>query len=177
MSVETTAPAFAELTGTWNIDPAHSRIGFVARHAMVTKVRGAFNEFTGSAVIDPANLLKSSAQVKIKATSIDTRNEQRDAHLRGNDFLAMDEYPEITFASTGVEVTGSNTFDLTGDLTVRGVTKPITIPFSFEGFAKDPSATSAPASKAPSSSAAATSRSPGTPPSRPVASWSATRSP
>jgi polyisoprenoid-binding protein YceI len=138
MSIETTAPSFAELTGTWNIDPAHSRIGFVARHAMVTKVRGAFNEFTGSAVIDPANLLKSSAQVKIKAASIDTRNEQRDAHLRSNDFLAMDKYPEITFTSTGVEVTGSNTFDLTGDLTVRGVTKPITIPFSFEGFAKDP---------------------------------------
>jgi polyisoprenoid-binding protein YceI len=139
MTIESTAaPAFAELTGTWTIDPAHSRLGFVARHAMVTKVRGAFNDFTGTVVIDPVDPIKSSAKVTIKAASIDTRNEQRDGHLRSNDFLAMEEYPEITFVSTGVELTGGNEFELTGDLTIRGVTKPVTIPFTFEGAAKDP---------------------------------------
>ena len=91
------APALTELTGTYTLDPAHTRIGFVARHAMVTKVRGAFNEFTGTAVLDGANPENSTVQVTIQAASIDTRNAQRDGHLRGNDFLAMEEYPQITF--------------------------------------------------------------------------------
>lgn len=138
MTTETATPTLAELSGTYTIDPAHSRIGFVARHAMVTKVRGAFNDFTGSFVIDGSEPAKSSATVTLKAASIDTRNEQRDGHLRSNDFLSMDEYPEITFASTGVEQTGDDSFDLTGDLTIKGVTNPVTIPFTFEGAAKDP---------------------------------------
>jgi polyisoprenoid-binding protein YceI len=133
-----TAPALTELTGTYTLDPAHSRIGFVARHAMVTKVRGAFNEFEGSATLDGANPANSSAQVTISTASIDTRNAQRDGHLRSNDFLAMDEYPQITFVSTGARQVDDSTFELTGDLTIKGVTNPITIPFSFEGAAKDP---------------------------------------
>jgi polyisoprenoid-binding protein YceI len=132
------APALAELTGTWTLDPAHTRIGFVARHAMVTKVRGAFNEFEGTAVLDGANPANSRAEVTIKAASIDTRNAQRDEHLRGNDFLAMQEYPEITFSSTGVRQVDETTFELTGDLTIRGVTHSVTIPFTFEGAATDP---------------------------------------
>ena len=132
------APALTELTGTYTLDPAHTRIGFVARHAMVTKVRGAFNEFTGTAVLDGANPANSRVEVTIEAASIDTRNGQRDEHLRSNDFLAMQEYPEITFASTGVRQAGETTFEVTGDLTIKGVTKPITIPFTFEGAAKDP---------------------------------------
>ena len=132
------APALTELTGTWTLDPAHTRIGFVARHAMVTKVRGSFNEFEGTAVLDGANPANSHAEVTIKAASIDTRNAQRDEHLRSNDFLAMQEYPEITFTSTGARQVDDTTFELTGDLTIRGVTKSVTIPFTFEGAAKDP---------------------------------------
>jgi polyisoprenoid-binding protein YceI len=133
-----TTPALTELTGTYTLDPAHTRIGFVARHAMVTKVRGAFNEFEGTVTLDGANPGGSRAQVTISAASIDTRNAQRDEHLRSNDFLSMDEYPQITFSSTGARQADDSTFELTGDLTIKGVTNPITIPFSYEGAAKDP---------------------------------------
>jgi polyisoprenoid-binding protein YceI len=126
------------LTGTYTLDAGHSRLGFVARHAMVTKVRGAFNEWEGTATIDGDDLAKSSVSVTIKSESIDTRNEQRDGHLRSNDFLAMDEYPTITFVSTGVAKTGDASVEVTGDLTVRGVTKSVTIPFDYEGAATDP---------------------------------------
>jgi polyisoprenoid-binding protein YceI len=131
-------PALTELTGTYTLDPAHTRIGFVARHAMVTKVRGSFDEFAGTAVLDGTNPANSRVEVTIEAASIDTRNAQRDEHLRGNDFLAMQEYPKITFASTGVRQAGETTFEVTGDLTIKGVTNEITIPFEFEGAAKDP---------------------------------------
>jgi polyisoprenoid-binding protein YceI len=133
-----TAPSQTELTGTYTLDPAHSRIGFVARHAMVTKVRGSFNEFAGTATLDGANPAGSNVQVTIDAASIDTRNAQRDEHLRSNDFLAMGDYPQITFSSTGVRQADDTTFEVTGDLTIKGVTNAITIPFSFEGAAKDP---------------------------------------
>jgi polyisoprenoid-binding protein YceI len=132
------APALTELSGTYTLDPAHTRIGFVARHAMVTKVRGAFNEFEGTAVLDGANPANSHVEVTIDAASIDTRNAQRDEHLRSNDFLAMQEYPKITFSSTGVRQVDDTTFEVAGDLTIKGVTNSITIPFSFEGAAKDP---------------------------------------
>lgn len=130
--------SLTDLTGTYTLDAGHSRIGFVARHAMVTKVRGAFNEFDGTATIDGADLTNSSVNLTIKAASIDTRNEQRDGHLRSNDFLAMDEHPEITFVSTKVEKTGDAEVEITGDLTIRGVTKSITVPFTYEGAATDP---------------------------------------
>ena len=94
--------ALTDLTGTYTIDPAHSQIGFVARHAMVTKVRGAFSDVEGTAHIDGTNLSASTVEVTIQAASIDTRNDDRDNHLRSNDFLAMDEHPTITFTSTGV---------------------------------------------------------------------------
>ncbi|MFF0147393.1 polyisoprenoid-binding protein YceI [Amycolatopsis sulphurea] len=134
----TTAPAYTDLTGEYTIDGGHSRIGFVARHAMVTKVRGSFNEFEGSFAVDGANPALSSARITIQAKSIDTRNADRDGHLRTNDFLAADEFPTITFASTGVTQTGESSFDVTGDLTIKGVTKSLTIPFEFGGAAKDP---------------------------------------
>ena len=109
MTSTTTSPAtLADLSGTYVLDPAHTRIGFVARHAMVTKVRGQFNEFEGSAVVDADDFTKSTAQLTIQAASIDTRNEQRDGHLRSNDFLALEEYPQITFVSTGVQQTGDD---------------------------------------------------------------------
>ena len=133
------APSTASaLSGTYALDTTHTRIGFVARHAMVTKVRGAFNEFEGTARLDFDDVSRSSATVTIAAASIDTRQAQRDAHLRSNDFLAMDEHPTITFVSTAARRTGDADFELDGDLTVRGVTQPVTIPFTFEGTAVDP---------------------------------------
>jgi polyisoprenoid-binding protein YceI len=137
-TTETETTGLKALSGTYTIDPAHSRIGFMARHAMVTKVRGAFNEFTGTAVLDGDNPANTTATVTIKADSIDTRNAQRDGHLRGNDFLSMEEFPEITFVSTAARQTGAEGFELTGDLTIKGVTNSITIPFSYEGAATDP---------------------------------------
>ncbi len=134
----TTATTYPQLTGEYTLDPAHSRIGFVARHAMVTKVRGSFNDFAGAVTIDGDEPSKSSAKVTIQAHSIDTRNADRDGHLKGNDFLSMDEYPQLTFASTAIEQTGETSFEVTGDLTIKDVTRSITIPFEFEGSAKDP---------------------------------------
>jgi polyisoprenoid-binding protein YceI len=138
MSTTTVPATLADLAGTWTIDAAHTRVGFVARHAMVTKVRGSFKEFEGSAVVDGHDFSQSSATLKINVASIDTRNEQRDGHLRSNDFLAMDDFPEITFVSTGVTKTGATSLELTGDLTIKGVTRSITVPFEFEGLATDP---------------------------------------
>jgi len=139
MTTTTNTPAtLADLSGTYVFDPAHTRIGFVARHAMVTKVRGSFNEFEGSAVVEGTDFVNSTAQLTIQAASIDTRNNQRDEHLRSNDFLAMQEYPQITFTSTGVEQTSATSLELTGDLTIKGVANSVTIPFDFEGAATDP---------------------------------------
>jgi polyisoprenoid-binding protein YceI len=133
-----TQTAFQTLTGTYTVDPAHSRFGFVARHAMVTKVRGAFNEFEASAVIDGEDPTSSSVSVTLHTASVDTRNEQRDGHLRTNDLLDVDTYPTITFASTSIAHEGGNDFVVTGDLTIKGVTRSIDIPLEFQGAAKDP---------------------------------------
>jgi polyisoprenoid-binding protein YceI len=138
MTTSTIPATLSNLAGTYVLDPAHTRIGFVARHAMVTKVRGQFNNFEGSGVVDAADFTRSTVTVTIQAASIDTRNEQRDAHLRSNDFLAMEEYPQIAFTSTGIQQTGPTSVELTGDLTIRGVTNSVTIPFEFEGAATDP---------------------------------------
>jgi len=132
----TTIPS--TLTGTYAIDPTHSRIGFVARHAMVTKVRGSFNEFEGSGYFDADDPSASHLQLTIQAASIDTRNADRDGHLRSNDFFDMDTYPEIHFVSTAIENTGDEEYQVTGDLTIKGVTKPVTIAFEYTGTAVDP---------------------------------------
>jgi polyisoprenoid-binding protein YceI len=133
-----TATDFSTLTGTYTLDAAHSRIGFVARHAMVTKVRGAFNDFAGSAVIDGTDPSRSSVSVTAEVASIDTRNATRDDHLRTNDFLDAEHFPQISFASTAVKQVGDTEFEVTGDLTVKGVTKSVTIPLEFQGAATDP---------------------------------------
>jgi polyisoprenoid-binding protein YceI len=137
MSTTTTTPASTS-TGTYTIDPTHSRIGFVARHAMVTKVRGSFNEFEGSGHFEAEEPGKSSLQLTIKVASIDTRNADRDGHLRANDFFDMEAYPEITFASTAVEQVDPVSFRVTGDLTIKGVTKPVTLDLEYTGTAVDP---------------------------------------
>lgn len=134
----TTTTIPTSVTGIYKIDPLHSRIGFVARHAMVTKVRGSFNVFEGSGYFDVEDPSKSHLEITIKASSIDTRNADRDAHLRSNDFFAMDEYPEITFVSTKVEPAGAQTYRVTGDLTIKGVSKPVTFELEYTGDAVDP---------------------------------------
>ena len=129
---------YAALSGDYTIDTAHSRVGFVARHAMVTKVRGSFDEFEGSIHIDGDNPANSSGRVTIQAKSINTHNSQRDEHLRSNDFLDMDNNSEITFASSGIKQTGDAEFVVSGDLSIRGVSKPVEIPFEYTGSATDP---------------------------------------
>ncbi len=132
----TTNPATA--TGTYTVDPTHTRIGFVARHAMITKVRGSFNEFSGSGYFDAENPANVKLDLTIEAASIDTRNADRDGHLRSNDFFDMETYPQITFSSTAVELVDADTYRVTGDLTVKGTTKPVTIDFEVSGTATDP---------------------------------------
>jgi polyisoprenoid-binding protein YceI len=132
----TTVPS--TVTGTYAIDPTHSRIGFVARHAMVTKVRGSFNEFEGTGTFDAEDPSRSQLSLTIKTASIDTRNADRDGHLRNNDFFAVEAHPEITFVSTAVEQLDPETFRVTGDLTIKGVTKPVTVDFEYTGTAVDP---------------------------------------
>ncbi|GGQ57156.1 YceI family protein [Streptomyces flaveolus] len=133
-----TTTDLADLTGDYVLDPAHSRIGFVARHAMVTKVRGAFHQFEGSAHLDGAEPARSTAQVVIKTESIDTGVEQRDQHLRTNDFLDAPTYPDITFRSTSVEPRSDTEFRVTGDLTIKDTTRPVSIDVEYTGRAVDP---------------------------------------
>jgi polyisoprenoid-binding protein YceI len=128
----------ADMSGDWRFDPAHTRIGFSTRHAMVTKVRGAFNEFDGVIHADVENPSNSSVQLTIKVASIDTRSEQRDGHLRTNDFFDAPNYPEITFASTQIDQVDDRNFIVNGDLTIRGITKQISIPIEFVGVERDP---------------------------------------
>lgn len=127
----------ADLSGTFVLDPSHSQVGFVARHAMVAKVRGVFDEFEGSATIDGANPDASSLSVTIQTASINTRNEGRDGHLRSGDFFDAETYPTITFVATGFAVSG-DTATVTGDLTIKDVTKSVSIPFEYQGEATDP---------------------------------------
>ena len=129
MSVLSTLPA-----GTYNIDPSHSRVGFSARHAMVTKVRGVFNEYTGSAVVADG---AASISIEISAASVDTRSADRDGHLQSGDFFDVANFPKITFNSTSVK-DGGEGLVVAGDLTIKDVTKPITIEFEYTGTATDP---------------------------------------
>jgi polyisoprenoid-binding protein YceI len=132
-----TATAVAGNRTTWTIDPSHTTVEFVAKHMMITTVKGRFAELTGTIVADESNLADSSVDVTMQAASLDTRSEQRDAHLRSPDFLDVERYPEVTFRSTGLRGT-KESFELTGDLTIRGVTRPITLDVTFEGEGKDP---------------------------------------
>ncbi len=130
------APA-ALAADTWTIDKTHSEVSFQVRH-IVTNVRGQFNDYEATIVTDAAKPESSSVTFKIKAASVDTQNEKRDAHLRTPDFFAVEQYPEITFKSTAIKPTGQDTFEVTGDFTLRGVTKQITLPVKFLGSVKDP---------------------------------------
>jgi polyisoprenoid-binding protein YceI len=130
MSVLSTLPA-----GTYNIDASHSRVGFSARHAMVTKVRGSFNDYTGSATVADG---AASISIEINVASVDTRSADRDGHLQSPDFFDVANFPKITFASTSVKDSGSDKLSVEGNLTIKDVTKPITIEFEYTGTATDP---------------------------------------
>ena len=127
----------SDITGDYVIDASHSRLGFSARHAMVTKVRGSFEEFEGTAHVDSATPANSKVDLTIQAASVTTGNEQRDGHLRTPDFFDIDNHPTITFVSTDVARTGAD-WAISGDLTINGVTKPVTIDFEETGSAVDP---------------------------------------
>lgn len=138
MSETTTSTGLAAVTGTWAIDPTHSTIAFSARHAMVAKVRGTFSEFEGTLVLDGENPAASKADLTIQAASIDTKTADRDAHLKSPDFLDVEAFPTLTFTTTSVQHTGGNDFALVGDLTIHGVTKPVTIAVELVGVNADP---------------------------------------
>lgn len=126
------------LTGDYTLDAAHSMLSFEARHALVTKVRGTFTDVSGTGHLDAQDPSKSAISVTAKVDSIDTRNEQRDGHLRTNDFFDAANHPEITFVSTKVDSDGDATFTVTGDLTVRGTTNSITFDLELSGPVTDP---------------------------------------
>src|SRR3954454_19228959 len=126
-----------DITGDYTIDPAHSRLGFSARHAMVATVRGQFTEFSGTAHVDTANPADSKVEVSIVANSINTGQQQRDDHLRSGDFFESEEHPDIAFKSTD-ETRDGDDWTITGDLTIKGVTHSIAVPFEFTGSAQDP---------------------------------------
>jgi polyisoprenoid-binding protein YceI len=125
------------ITGTYVLDPSHTRIGFIARHAMVTKLRGSFNSFEGEGFFDADNPHRSHLGVRIDSSSVDTGNAERDLHVRSSDFLDCDRYPEITFHSTLVSAEGDARYRVRGDLTVKGVTRPVTVELDYTGTVID----------------------------------------
>lgn len=136
-ATDTSSLNLANATGTWDFDTAHTTLGFSARHAMVAKVRGGFSDFSGSFTIDGDDLSTSSAELTIQAASIDTRNSDRDAHLTSPDFLDVESFPTISFHSTAVHVDG-NDVTIAGDLTIHGVTRPVSVDYEFVGISQDP---------------------------------------
>jgi polyisoprenoid-binding protein YceI len=130
--------ALVDVSGDYEIDAAHTRIGIRARHAMVTTVRGSFTEFSGTAHLDTAHPAASTVTLRIRTASVDTGQPDRDAHLRSADFLDVETYPEIVFVSTDVEQVDADVYAVTGDLTIRDTTRPVSVDFTLTGSAKDP---------------------------------------
>jgi polyisoprenoid-binding protein YceI len=130
-----------DISGDYTLDVSHTRLGFSARHAMVTTVRGQFKEFSGTAHVDTQNPADSKVELTIDTASVDTGNDQRNGHLVSADFFEVETHPQITFVSTEVERAvdaGETTWVITGDLTIKGTTKPVTIEFEQTGSARDP---------------------------------------
>lgn len=122
----------------WNIDKVHSEIGFTVRHMMISNVRGKFNDFNAQIEIDPEDLTDGSIEFTIDASSIDTNQTGRDEHLRSADFFDVENHPNLTFKATDIKKKSDNNYDMTGDFTIIGKTKPVTFDITFEGQAKDP---------------------------------------
>jgi polyisoprenoid-binding protein YceI len=139
MTTSTTTTDLAQLTGTYDIDPAHSSLEFAAKHAMVTTVRGRFSDFTGVLHIDGTNPEQSSAEVNVKIASIDSRSDQRDEHLRSADFFDAEKHPEMTFKSTRAAAgKREGQWRMWGDLTIKGVTREVELELDYTGSAVDP---------------------------------------
>ncbi|MGC5362882.1 YceI family protein [Streptomyces sp. DT24] len=130
-------PALAALTGEYTIDPSHSRIGFSVRHAMVTNVRGSFGDFEGSLTLDGSAPENSAAAIDVRIAGVDTGIGDRDGHLRSADFFDADRFPLMRFRSTRAEQLGGDTYRVTGDLTIKDVTRPLSIDLEFNGSATD----------------------------------------
>ena len=128
---------YSAFGGTWTIDPSHTRLGFEARHAMVTTVRGSFGDVAGTIEIDASNPSGSTASVAVQMASVSTGTPDRDAHLRSADFFDVEAHPEMTFASTGVKQDGDE-FVLLGDLSIKGIVRPVEIELSPTGVVTDP---------------------------------------
>jgi polyisoprenoid-binding protein YceI len=124
------------VAGTWDIDPVHSEVSFLVRHMVVSKVRGRFNQFGGT-IVTAEDPLASTVEATIDAGSIDTNQDQRDAHVRSADFLDVESHPTIAFTSTDLRANGDD-YVLDGDLTIRGVTKPVSLDLELNGFGPDP---------------------------------------
>lgn len=126
-----------QVNGAWAFDPEHTRIGFSARHAMITTVRGAFNDVEGELLVDADDPSRSEATLTVRASSIDTRNAKRDEHLRSADFFDVDRWPDITFVSRKIEEIDEGSYAVTGDLTIRDVTQEVMVPISLVGVETD----------------------------------------
>lgn len=122
----------------WNFDPSHSSIGFVVRHMMFSKVRGRFNKWAGDIILDENDLGRSSLNVTIDPASVDTQEEKRDAHLRSADFFDVEHHPTMTFRSKKIVDAGGGDLRVTGDLTIRGVTREVELKAEQTGRGKDP---------------------------------------
>ncbi|MGP6219919.1 YceI family protein [Caldiplasma sukawensis] len=127
-----------EIQKVWKSDIAHSEIEFRARHMMISTVKGYFTDFEITVVGDESNAENASVEVKIKAASVNTRDKDRDNHLRSSDFFESEKFPDIKFKSNKIEKTGENTYNIYGDLTIKDVTKPIVVKGEVEGIIKDP---------------------------------------
>jgi polyisoprenoid-binding protein YceI len=134
LSVSLAAPAFAT---EYKVDPSHSHVGFTVSH-LVSKVKGEFKDFDGSFNFDAKKPVTSGGKFVVKAASISTNNEKRDAHLKSPDFLDAQKYPELTLANIKIKAAGKDKYKMTGDLTIHGVTKPVTFDLEYNGEAKDP---------------------------------------
>ena len=123
---------------SWSLDSAHTQVQFTVRHMMISKVRGEFQKVSGSVALDEANPTNTTLDIQIETASINTRDGQRDGHLRSPDFFNSEVFPNITFKSTKVEVTGQNKAILTGNLTIRDITREVKLDVEFTGMAKSP---------------------------------------
>ncbi|GAA0326218.1 YceI family protein [Oceanobacillus oncorhynchi subsp. oncorhynchi] len=121
----------------WNLDIAHSEVGFSVKHMMISKAKGTFDNFDAKIVADAEDLTDAEIELNIDVESINTRNKDRDDHLRSADFFDAENYPKITFVATDIKKSGNN-YEVTGDLTLKGTTKPVTLDVVFEGQSKDP---------------------------------------
>jgi polyisoprenoid-binding protein YceI len=131
------SPSVLPATGSWTIDASHSEVGFSVRHLGISKTRGRFGTFTGTLLVDAENPANSSVEVEIDAASIDTKDAGRDEHLRAADFFDVEQFPTLSFRSTAVRGAGSD-WTVEGELTIRGVTRPVVLDTELVGLERDP---------------------------------------